>query len=209
LFPNWKDPKIKINKESVKLELESLTLFEVEGTSIHVLRTPTFPDSRGEFSRVFDIASVSNTFPTFHKVAQVSFSRSLKSGTFRGLHVQSFPSLEMKAIRVISGSIVDFIVDLNQGSQTFGLVTEIELSESDPYTLIVPAGHAHGIYTTSDNTIVAYVMNMPYDPNRDISINYRDEKFKINLPGDISVISEKDLTAPFLDEVLSSTLIKA
>ena len=114
----------------------------------------------------------------------------------------------MKAIRVVSGSIIDYIVDVNQDSSTFGLVTQIELSEIDPFTVIIPAGHAHGIYTTSDNTIVSYVMNVPYDSTRDIAINYQSSNIQLNLPGEVSVISDKDRDAPLLEDVLLSTVIK-
>ena len=173
-----------------------------------MIRTPTFLDSRGEFSRIYDVSFLRKDFPNFCEVAQISFSRSLRRGTFRGLHVQSFPSLEMKAIRVVSGSIIDYIVDVNQDSSTFGLVTQIELSEIDPFTVIIPAGHAHGIYTTSDNTIVSYVMNVPYDSTRDIAINYQSSNIQLNLPGEVSVISDKDRDAPLLEDVLLSTVIK-
>ncbi len=176
--------------------------FCLEGSLVHVVKNSPNSDTRGMFSRIFDVGLLIPQTCFFNQVSQISYSKSLRKGTFRGMHVQSHPSLEAKAIRVLSGSIFDYIVNLDQSSVNFGKSISIEVSENDPFTIIIPPAHAHGIYTTSDNTIISYVMNVSYVPERDVSINYLDPKLGITLPGAISVISEKDESAPFLEDVL-------
>jgi dTDP-4-dehydrorhamnose 3,5-epimerase len=45
-----------------------------------------------------------------------------KKGVVRGLHFQRPPFAQTKLIRVISGEILDVIVDLRKSSETYGRV---------------------------------------------------------------------------------------
>src|SRR5437868_11842994 len=46
-------------------------------------------------------------------------------GVIRGLHFQLDPYAQTKLIRALSGSILDVVVDLRQGSPTYGKVYSI------------------------------------------------------------------------------------
>src|SRR6056300_1327997 len=72
-----------------------------------------------------------------------------KKGVIRGLHFQRPPFVQSKLIRVLSGRILDVIVDLRKSSDTYGQAFSIELSSENKTQLLVPKGFAHGYATLS------------------------------------------------------------
>ena len=156
-------------------------------------------DNRGEFSRLFDSMELKTNLDQFKEgVIQSSISRSLVAGTLRGIHVQGSPSEESKLVTVINGSIIDFIIDLRKNSNSYLRKIQVEIKNNDPFSILVPGGFGHGIYTLDSNTIVSYTMNVAYDPSKDLAINFRDKDLNLNISGEIKCISEKDKNAPEL-----------
>lgn len=107
-------------------------------------------DNRGSFTELWK-----KSIYGFEPV-QSNLSVNNKVGTFRGLHFQVFLP-QAKLISVITGGIVDYIVDVRPKSKTFGKFAAFELVPGD--SLLVPEGFAHGFLTTQDNTIVNYLVN--------------------------------------------------
>jgi dTDP-4-dehydrorhamnose 3,5-epimerase len=151
-------------------------------------------DNRGEFSRVFDIEEIKKVVCDF-SLEQVSFSRSFKKNTRRGMHVQVKPSEEIKVVRVLKGSLIDVIIDTNSDSMNFGEWAMFHLDAKIGDGLIVPSGFAHGIHTLEDETVVAYGMNVKFDSRRDKAISSSDLDLNIPWGHPIHVISEKDRNA--------------
>lgn len=183
------------------------TIFQMPNSEVCFVRMPCHLDSRGQFSRTHDITYLHSADRRYKEITQVSVSINKNQGTFRGFHVQSAPSEEIKVVRVISGSMIDYIINLNEKAENYGSVMEISVNETDSWSILVPSGHAHGIFTTENNTSVIYGMNSDFVPDRDVSINFRDPIFNLTLPGEIICISDKDKNAPFLSEVLKSRRI--
>ena len=174
--------------------LETSESFDTNYLSKLVFKNSVNLDSRGEFSRIFDLENIRNVFKDFN-LEQVSFSRSLRKNTRRGMHVQINPSEEIKLVRVLKGSLIDVIIDTNLESKNFGQWAMFRLDALTGEGLIVPSGFAHGIHTLETETIVAYGMNIRYDPLRDKAI-YSDD-LDLNIPWGypIEEISVKDRTA--------------
>ena len=159
-------------------------------------------DNRGEFSRLFDSLELELNLEQFKDgVVQSSISKSFLAGTLRGIHVQASPSQEAKLVSVINGSIIDFIIDLRKNSNTYLRKIQVEIRSDDPFSILVPGGFGHGIYTLESNTIVSYAMNVAYDPSKDLAINFRDKDLNLSLSGEVTCISEKDKNAPELKVV--------
>ncbi len=74
--------------------------------------------------------------------------------TIRGLHFQAPPAAQAKLVSVASGHILDVIVDIRDGSPTFGHHDAIELDSESGHQLFVPEGYAHGFMTLVDNVVV-------------------------------------------------------
>ena len=93
---------------------------------------------------------------------QCSISINTNAYTFRGLHYQTNPP-QIKYVKVIQGSIIDFLVDL----QTL----EVEFAKLNFNSAIeIPSSKAHGFLTLEPNTIIAYNVIGEYNPESEHSI---------------------------------------
>ena len=74
-------------------------------------------------------------------------SLSAEAGVLRGLHFQRAKAAQTKLIRVVTGAVLDVIVDVRAGSPTYGEWEGYIISESNHRQLLVPRGFAHGFVT--------------------------------------------------------------
>lgn len=143
---------------------------------------PTFKDNRGSFTPV-----KLNTLDLPWSQCSVSYNE--KKFTFRGMHYQESP-LQTKYVKVIKGSIIDFVLDLNTKELDFTLVDENS-------AVLVPNTKAHGFLTLEPETIVLYLVEGEYNPNSEKSLVWSDypslEKEILSIIGDSELtISKKD-----------------
>ncbi len=110
----------------------------------------------------------------------------------RGLHYQASPYEEAKLVRCTKGGIFDVMVDLREGSPTYGEWMGAELTADNHRMLLVPEGFAHGFQTLENNTEVFYQVSEFYTPNAEQGARYDDSAFSIEWPLKVSVISDKD-----------------
>ena len=99
---------------------------------------------------------------------QSNISFNDKRGTFRGLHFQVGEFAQAKLVKVITGNIIDFIVDIRRESEDYMKVSLFNVSPGE--ALMVPRGYAHGFLTTEDNTVVQYLVDNDYSPESEGSI---------------------------------------
>ena len=118
-----------------------------------VVRGKRFPDDRGFFSEMYkEKLFVENGIPAF---VQDNMSES-KKGVIRGLHWQAEPFGQGKLVTCLSGSIIDVAVDVRPDSETYGKHVAVKLESTEPVSLWVPVGFAHGFQSLADNTRVFY-----------------------------------------------------
>jgi dTDP-4-dehydrorhamnose 3,5-epimerase len=113
-------------------------------------------------------------------------------GVIRGLHYQRAPFAQTKLIRVVEGEVLDVIVDLRTGSETFGKVFSVVLSATNKLQLLVPKGFAHGYATLSDTATVLYKVDQYYNPTHDTGIHPLSASLAIDWQVDTLILSEKD-----------------
>ncbi|MBK8951595.1 MAG: dTDP-4-dehydrorhamnose 3,5-epimerase [Chitinophagaceae bacterium] len=116
-------------------------------------------------------------------------------GVIRGLHYQLPPYAQTKLVRVISGKILDVVVDIRVGSPTYGESYSIVLSEENKKQLLIPEGFAHGFSVLSVNAEVLYKCDNFYNRSSEGGIIYNDPALNIDwqIPAGKEIISEKDL----------------
>ena len=121
-------------------------------------------------------------------------------GVIRGLHYQLAPHAQTKLVRCILGSILDVVVDLREGSPTFGKSFSIELSVDNKKQLLVPQGFAHGYSVLSPIAEIMYKCDAFYNNKTEAGILYNDPTLKIDwqIPKGEEIISAKDLAQPTL-----------
>src|SRR5690625_3494945 len=105
---------------------------------------------------------------------------------------------QAKLVRVVSGKVLDIVVDLRKNSETFGKSFSVILDDTENLQLFVPRGFAHGFITLSEKSIFAYKCDNYYDPKSERGIIYKDATLNLNwhLPEKDFIISEKDLKLP-------------
>ena len=67
--------------------------------------------------------------------------------------------------------------------------------------IYIPEGCAHGFLTLTDNSEVFYQMSQVYHPESARGVRWNDPVFRINWPGEVKVISERDRTYSNFDSV--------
>ena len=104
------------------------------------------------------------------------------------MHFQLFHP-QIKLVSVISGKVFDVIVDLRKESPTFGQWRGVYLSAENRSSLLVPRGCAHGFISLSDDSVVSYKCDGPYDKATDTGIRFDDPDIGVEWPvNDISSI---------------------
>jgi len=161
-----------------------------------ILNPEKFFDSRGFFFESWNEKNFNDIISK--KVTFVQDNHSLSfHGVLRGLHFQKEPYAQGKLIRVISGKILDIIVDLRSNSNTFKEWTSIVLSKRNKMQLWVPEGFAHGFITLTRTAEINYKTTQFWNKESErtiiwnddnLNINWRLKYLKINSP----IVSEKD-----------------
>lgn len=155
-------------------------------------------DARGFFARTFCTGEfAAQGLETVF--VQANHSWNAQAGTLRGLHFQRAPHGEVKVVRCVKGAIHDVILDMRQGSPTYGRWEGFDLTEENGRMLYVPAGFAHGFQTLQDDTAVAYQSSHPYTPEAEGGVRWNDPAFAIAWPRPVAAISEKDAGWPDVD----------
>ena len=103
---------------------------------------------------------------------------------------------EVKLVRCTAGAICDIILDLRRESKTYKQWFAAELSARNREMLYVPEGFAHGYQTLEDNTEVFYQVSAFYNPESERGLRWNDPAFDIELPFQVSLISDKDTSHP-------------
>ncbi|GAE26270.1 dTDP-4-dehydrorhamnose 3,5-epimerase [Halalkalibacter wakoensis JCM 9140] len=176
-----------------------MKIYPTKFQDIILLETRRFGDERGFFTESYNHKLFAEKGVTNHFV-QDNHSLSSESGTLRGLHYQLNPAAQAKLVRVLAGAIYDVIVDLRQGSPTFGEWESYILSEDNKRQLLVPKGFAHGFCTLVKDTQVFYKVDEYYSPENDRGIAWDDSTLNIPWPTSNPILSEKDQKHPSFED---------
>ncbi|HKP29880.1 MAG TPA: dTDP-4-dehydrorhamnose 3,5-epimerase [Gemmatimonadales bacterium] len=131
--------------------------------------------------------------------AQCNVSHSNR-GVLRGLHLQH-PLAQAKLVTVLAGKVFDVAVDVRRGAYSYGKWFGTELSGENGHQLFIPDGFAHGFLVLSDFAVVMYFTTTIYEPSSEMVINWNDPRIRVTWPEKPSILSDRDRTAPGLDEV--------
>jgi dTDP-4-dehydrorhamnose 3,5-epimerase len=183
--------------QCIPLSLEGLLL----------VRNRSFHDERGHFVEVYRRdryreIGIPDDF------VQDNQSLSRFPGVVRGLHFQRPPFAQAKLVRVLSGRILDVVVDLRRGSPTYGRYEAAELTADTHEQLYVPIGFAHGFCTLEPDTVVTYKVSAHYAPDHDAGIHWADPDIGITwpVPSSAAIVSPKDRVLPRLRDIESPFL---
>jgi dTDP-4-dehydrorhamnose reductase/dTDP-4-dehydrorhamnose 3,5-epimerase len=164
-----------------------------------IVETDVHGDHRGWFTETYTKSKFMDQGIDVDFV-QDNQSHSAQRGTLRGVHFQINPKAQNKLIRCIKGAIIDTVVDLRKGSDTYNKWFSIELSAENKKQLFIPKGFGHAFLTITDDVEVQYKVDEYYSKEHDRSIRYDDSDIGIQWGIEEPILSEKDLNAPFLSD---------
>jgi len=183
--------------------------------NVYLIEEKIYEDDRGYFMETWNEINYSNRkllsnipslkaiqndnslFNTLFLQDNISVS---KKNVFRGLHYQVGMWEQSKLVRVLKGSVVDFIVDLRQDSQTYGKFEYFELNDKNKISLFIPPYFAHGFLSLEDETIFTYKCGNYYNKEFEGSINVFDPVIRNVLNNHETITDVISLYTPFDDE---------
>lgn len=166
-----------------------------------------FPDDRGVFLESFRGDLLAEHVGHVPDIVQTNVSVSSK-GTVRGIHFADVPPSQAKYITALTGSLIDFVVDIRVGSPTFGQWDSVLLDARDRRAVYLPEGMGHAFVALEDRTTAMYLVTAPYTPAREHGIHPLDPEVGLTLPKSMPpVLSPKDASAPSLAEARDSGVL--
>lgn len=168
---------------------------------VKLITPAVFGDNRGFFTETYSDRDFKETGIDFDFI-QDNQSLSAEAGVLRGLHFQRGKAAQTKLIRVVTGAVLDVIVDVRAGSPTYNKWEGYILSASNHRQLLVPRGFAHGFVTLTDNVNFLYKCDNYYNAEADGGISFKTPELNIDWPIDFdqAITSEKDANQPTLTE---------
>ena len=173
-----------------------MTVNTTDFKGLLILEPKILGDFRGYFMETYN-AKVFNELGIDYQFVQDNQSKSSK-GVLRGLHYQNAPYAQTKLVRVLSGVILDVVIDLRKNEPTFGKTLIVELSSENKKQLLIPKGFGHGFAVLSETAEVLYKCDEFYNPSSEGGINFLDPVIGIGskLPALYFTLSEKDKKHP-------------
>lgn len=172
---------------------ETIKKIEIEGAL--VINRTTFPDERGFFKETFRLNDLEEAAGVEFKIQQQNHSRSTK-GTLRGIHIAPWNKL----VYCARGKVLEVIVDLREGSPTFGKHFEIEIGEDNKVAVFIPKGCGNAFQVVSDEADYTYLTDDYWYPDSEYGIAWDDPDLKINWPITPPLVSERDENSQTIKE---------
>lgn len=149
---------------------------ELQIPQVKVIKYQRFRDNRGYFTETYRKGDL-DIKPQTAFLKGVSFTQCNESASqknvFRGLHFQWNPYMA-KLIRLISGSMIDFALDIRKNSPTFGKIVghKLESNKDQDFNewVWIPVGFAHGVLFLEDS-IMEYFCTGQWAPETERGIS--------------------------------------
>jgi dTDP-4-dehydrorhamnose 3,5-epimerase len=166
-----------------------------------------FPDERGVFLESFRGDRLAVAIGHRLDIVQTNVSVS-SAGTVRGVHYAELPPSQAKYVTALSGSFIDFVIDIRVGSPTFGRWDSVLLDTVDRRAVYLAEGLGHAICSLEDDSTVMYLCSATYDPAREHGLNPLDPELGLILPEGVTpVLSAKDAAAPTLSQAAAAGML--
>ena len=164
----------------------------------YVLTFEPIEDQRGWLARTYcknEFLAIGHT----KEWVQMNHSFTKQKATVRGMHYQRSPYGEIKLVRCIAGAVYDVIIDLRAHSASYLQYFGIELSAVNKKMIYIPEGFAHGFQALSNDAELLYNHSQFYLPGVEAGVKYNDPAINIKWPLELTNISERDNSHPFID----------
>jgi dTDP-4-dehydrorhamnose 3,5-epimerase len=164
-------------------------------------------DGRGNFHEWYRAAELSRDLGYQFSPAQANCSVS-RRGVIRGIHFTEIPPGQAKYVVCASGSIMDVVVDLRNGSPTYASWEAVRLDDETRRGVFISEGLGHAFVALSAQATVMYLCSTPYAAGLEHAVHPLDPAIGIAWPREADpILSEKDAAAPLLAEAQRAGLL--
>ena len=178
-----------------------ISIKETSIPGVFVIEPKVFGDHRGYFTESWSQRDLDAAVGRHIHFVQDNESKS-RYGVVRGLHFQKGAFAQSKLVRVVSGRVLDVVVDIRKGSPWFGQHVACELTGENHRQFFVPRGFAHGFAVLSEEAVFQYKCDAYYNPSEEAAIAWNDPALGIDwgVPASDIILSEKDMHHPLLTD---------
>lgn len=163
-----------------------------------LIEPDVFSDARGFFMETWNETKYRELGIT-ESFVQDNVSVSTR-GVLRGLHYQ-YPRAQGKLVYVLLGEVFDVVVDIRQGSPSFGKWVSATLSAENRRQMYIPPGFAHGFCVLTDQAMFSYKCTDFYCPQHEGTVLWDDPEIAIAWPLQTASLSARDAAAPRLADI--------
>jgi dTDP-4-dehydrorhamnose 3,5-epimerase len=152
-------------------------------------------DDRGVFLEWYKTSAFAEVVGHPLTLAQANNSVSRKD-VLRGIHYALVPPGQAKHVYCARGALLDFVVDIRDGSPTFGEWEAIRLDEENRRVVYIAEGIGHGFVALTDDASLTYLCSTEYDPAREFTVSPNDPDLAIDWGVAAPILSDRDRDAP-------------
>ena len=166
-------------------------------------------DERGLFLESFRADKLEAATGQRRDVRQTNVSVQSR-GTLRGIHFSDVPPGQTKYVTALTGSFLDFVVNVRVGSPTFGRWDRVLLDTHHRAAVFLEEGLGHALYALEDDSTVMYLCSEVYTPRREREVHPLDPRIGLALPSDpVPLLSDRDTAAPTLEQAAAQGILPA
>jgi dTDP-4-dehydrorhamnose 3,5-epimerase len=173
-------------------------MFELVGSALpgcYRLKTRVGVDQRGSFVKIYHEPSFSSLGLETSFVEE--YWTVSTAHVIRGMHFQLPPHDHAKLVCILTGSVMDVVVDLRKGSPSYGKSAVFDLRASDGGMVYIPRGMAHGFLVRESPATLLYMVTSVYAPNHDSGIAW--DSIGVLWPDASPIVSDRDRAFPKLE----------
>ena len=160
-------------------------------SGVFVVETFYAADVRGDFLKSLQYSKIPSSV-NMYNIVETYISTSHRN-VLRGMHYQLPPHDLQKLVTVISGRVLDVVLDMRKSSPTFGKVYSVELGDKCRYkSLYIPEGCAHGFLSLCDNSKMLYQTTAEFAPAFDTGVRYDSIGFEWPVAEADLIMTERD-----------------
>jgi dTDP-4-dehydrorhamnose 3,5-epimerase len=122
-----------------------------------------------------------------------------EANVLRGFHVHQ---VHWDYLLNISSEMILGLQDLRQSSPSYNLAVSVRLQSDDLHLAVIPPGVAHGFYFSHRATLL-YSVSHYFDPGDELACRWDDPAVLIHWPCENPNLSERDLNAGSLADMMT------
>ncbi|HVF06051.1 MAG TPA: dTDP-4-dehydrorhamnose 3,5-epimerase family protein [Frankiaceae bacterium] len=158
-----------------------------------------FADDRGLFLEWYKASEFAAAVghPLTVKQANNSVSR---ANVLRGIHYALVPPGQAKLVYCPRGAGLDFVVDIRDGSPTFGAWDVVRIDDVHRRAVYIAEGIGHVFVALTDDASLQYLCSEEYNQQREFTISPFDPDLGIDWGVADPILSDRDREAPSVKE---------